>query len=89
MRTLFEEGFGVVGGWGGTIFGAEVIGLGVVIILGLGPLGAFIAVFCCATAFGIAGSELSKWFGGRIYDAGDKFGNRVYHSFDELIGNFQ
>ena len=54
VRTLFEEGFGVVGGWAGTIFGAQVVGLGVVAILGLGLLGAFIAIFICATAFGMA-----------------------------------
>ena len=88
MHTLFEEGFGVVGGWAGTVFGAEVVGLGVVAILGLGPLGAFVAVFLCATAFGIVGSEFGKGFGGQVYDLGNRIENHIFYSVDELIGAF-
>jgi hypothetical protein len=58
MRTLFEEGFGVIGGYAGTLFGANVVGLGVVAILGLGPFGAFLAVFICATAIGMGSNAL-------------------------------
>jgi len=89
MRKLFEEGFGVVGGWAGSVFGAEIVGLGAVAILGLGPFGAFVAVFFCATAFGIAGNEFFKWLGTRMYDAGESYGNRMYHSIEELIGEYQ
>jgi hypothetical protein len=35
---------------------------------------------------GIIGSGLSGWIGGRIYDAGERFEDRIYHSIDELIG---
>ena len=87
MRTLFEEGFGVVGRWAGTEFG-YALGLGIVAILGLGPFGLFVTVFICATAGGIAGNEISKGIGGRIYDAGDRFGDRIYHSLDDLIGAY-
>ena len=85
MRTLFEEGFGVVGGWAGTEFG-YALGLGIVAILGLGPFGLFVTVFICATAGGIAGNELFKWGSGKIYDGGVEFGDHIFHSIDELIG---
>ena len=89
MRTLFEEGFGLVGGYAGTLFGANVIGLGVVAFLGLGPLGAFVAVFICATAFGMAGNALFKWGGGQVYDSGAAFGDLIFHSADELVEAYQ
>ncbi len=89
MHTLFEEGFGVVGGWAGTVFGGEIVGLGVVSILGLGPFGAFVAVLFCATAFGIAGNEFFKWFGNRMLDTSGRLGDQMYHSIDELIGAYQ
>lgn len=57
MRTLFEEGFGVVGGAIGTYAGM-LAGLGVIVILGLGPFGAFVAVFICASFGGIGGMKL-------------------------------
>jgi len=85
MRTLFEEGFGVVGGAFGTKIGAAA-GLGIVALLGLGPFGLFVAVFICATAGGIAGNELFKWGGGKVYDAGAEFSDHIFHSMDEFIG---
>jgi hypothetical protein len=53
MRTLFAEGFGVVGGGFGSMAGTFA-GIGIVTILGLGPLGLFVAVLICATVGGIA-----------------------------------
>ena len=88
MRTLFKEGFGVVGGWAGTEFGAYLGGAIAICVLGLGPFGLFLTVFICATAGGIVGNEISKGIGGRIYDAGDRFGDRIYHSLDDLIGAY-
>ena len=85
VRTVFEEGFGVLGGWAGTELGYAA-GLGIVAFLSLGPLGLFFTVFICATMGGIIGSGLSGWIGGRIYDAGERFEDRIYHSIDELIG---
>ena len=87
MRTLFEEGFGVVGAALGTKVGVYA-GLGIVAILGLGPLGLFMTVFICATIGGIAGNELFKWGGGKAYDAGVEFGDHTFYSMDELIGAF-
>ncbi len=86
MRTLFSEGFGIVGGAFGTKLGGALGGLIAISILGLGPLGFFVTVFICASAAGIAFYEGSKWIGGRAYDVGDIFGNRIYHSSNELIG---
>ncbi|MEJ2158510.1 MAG: hypothetical protein P8X96_24560 [Desulfobacteraceae bacterium] len=87
MRTLFSEGFGVVGGALGTKAGVAV-GLGIVAILGLGPFGLFLMVFVCASLGGIAGNELFKFGGGKIYDAGAELGDRIFLSSDELVGAF-
>jgi hypothetical protein len=87
MRTLFAEGFGVVGGAFGAKAGVAA-GLGIVAFLGLGPFGLFVTVFICATFGGVFGNELSKWIGGRVYDAGDRFEDRIYNSMDELIGAY-
>jgi len=87
MRTLFAEGFGVVGGWAGTELGVAA-GLTLVPMLCLGPFGAFVLVFIFAAGFGLAGSELSKWLGGKTYDLGDRLGERIFYSPDELVGAF-
>jgi hypothetical protein len=85
MRTLFEEGFGVVGGAFGTKLGA-MAGLGIVAILGLGPFGLFVTVFICASTGGIIGMEAFKKLGGGIYDYGVQFdGGRIYHSPEKLL----
>ncbi|MGD9008195.1 MAG: hypothetical protein PVG41_09745, partial [Desulfobacteraceae bacterium] len=86
VRTLFEEGFGIVGGWAGTLFGAEIIGIGIVSVLGLGPLGAFVAVFLCATAFGIAGNYVFEKGANAVYDYGSQldFG-QIYKSPEQLL----
>jgi hypothetical protein len=87
MRRLFEQGFGIIGGAFGTKLGT-IAGLGIVAVLGLGPLGLFVAVFVCASVGGIAGMELFKWGGGRIYDASENHGGRIYNSCDELVSTF-
>ena len=84
VRTIFEEGFGIVAGAWGTHLGT-IAGLGLVTILGLGPLGAFIAVFLCASAVGLAFNAGGKWFGGRIYQAGNEIVGNSYQSINELI----
>jgi hypothetical protein len=86
MRTLFEEGFGILGGVAGTQLGVSA-GIGLVAVLGLGPMGLLIAVFLCATADGIAGNEFLRWIITRINDSANSEKN--YHSVDDLIGNFR
>lgn len=86
VRTLFEEGFGILGGYAGTVFGAEVIGLGIVAVLGLGPIGAFVAVFLCATAFGIAGNLLFKKGADAAYEYGSQLDlGQIYTSPEQLL----
>jgi hypothetical protein len=89
-RTAFEEGFGVLGGAFGTHLGG-LAGVGIVAVLGLGPVGLFIAIFVCASAGGIIGMNSFKKFGSGIYDLGSQFGNgQIYHSPEQLlIGNFK
>jgi hypothetical protein len=87
VRTLFEEGFAVVGGALGTKAGVAA-GLGIVAFLSLGPLGLFVTVFFCATAGGVIGSGLFKWGGGKVYDESMKLGDQIYHSIDELLGAY-
>ncbi len=89
MRTLFQEGFGVVGGAIGTWVGAEIIGAGLVSALCLGPLGAFVLVLVCASAMGLIGMEVFRKSGSKIYDYGQQLSNgQVYHSMDQLIESF-
>jgi hypothetical protein len=88
MRRLFEQGFGILGGAIGTKAGGALGGFIAITVLGLGPFGWFVAVFVGASLAGIAGMELFNWGGGRIYDAGENQGGRIYHSFDELVRAF-
>ncbi len=86
VRTLFAEGFGVVGGAFGTKLGMAFGGFIALTVLGLGPLGFFVAVFLCASAGGIIGMEAGKATGTAIYDYGVQLENgRIYHSPDQLI----
>jgi hypothetical protein len=88
MRTLFEEGFGVLGGALGTKFGMGA-GIGIAAVLGLGPFGLFIAVFICATASGILLYEAGKWTGNRLYNLGSEFEELYFDNVDELIGELR
>ncbi len=69
LRAAFREGFGLIGGYAGTVFGGSFLATGVLGIsaffgLCLGPFGIFITVFICAAAGGIALSGGGKWIGG-------------------------
>jgi hypothetical protein len=95
VRTLFEEGFGVVGGALGTMFGSTVIATGVFGLFGmlgliLGPFGIFAVMFLCASAGGIIGMEATKKFGRSVYDYAVQFDdNRIYHSPEQLLMEVQ
>jgi hypothetical protein len=85
MRTLFEEGFGVIGGFAGTQMGVSA-GIGIVIVLGLGPPGLFITVFLCATAGGIVGNEILKKGAGAFYDFRKSVdGGLIFHSQEQFL----
>lgn len=91
MRTVFEEGFGILGGalgtwFGGTAVAAGAIGLFTLCGLCLGPFGLFITVFICASVGGVIGMEIFKKGGAAIYDFGTQLDNdRIYHSPDQLL----
>ena len=74
------------GGAAGTKLGA-LAGLGIVAVLGLGPLGLFVVVFICASAGGILGMEGGKRFGGKIYDYSEHHfkPGQIYHSPDHFF----
>ena len=86
MRTVFEEGFGILGGAAGTYAGMFA-GIGVIALLGLGPFGAFVAVFICASVGGVIGMQVLEGLGGELYDyyepqLGD---GRIYHSPEQFF----
>jgi hypothetical protein len=86
MKTLFEEGFGVVGGAFGTKLGA-MAGFGIVAILGLGPFGLFVVVLACATLAGIGGMKFGKRFGSELYEYYEpQFSEgKIYHSPEQFF----
>jgi hypothetical protein len=86
MRTLFEEGFGIVGGAAGTAIGMAVGGVIAISILGIGPLGLFVAIFLCTTAGGIIVNEIGKRIGGGVYDYSSQFFDGMfYHSPEQVL----
>ena len=85
MRALFEEGFGVLGGFAGSQAGIAV-GLGIVTMLGLGPFGLFITVFLCASTGGLLVNELGRLFGSKVHNLSNSLVNRTFYSIDELVG---
>jgi hypothetical protein len=86
MRTLFEEGVGVIGGAAGTKLGVAT-GLGIVAILGLGPFGLFVAVFICASAGGMLGMEIGKNIGSGVYDLDTQLDSgRIFYSPENILG---
>lgn len=102
MRTLFEEGFGVLGGAAGTVVGSTVIAtgaLGLMAICGLclGPFGAFVVVFICASIGGIALSWLGKEFGSAFYGRSNldaiygvqSSNDRIYYSPEQFLESSQ
>jgi hypothetical protein len=88
VRTLFEEGFAIVGGALGTKAGLAA-GLGIVAFLSLGPLGLFVTVFICATGAGILGSFIGNRFGSQVFDLQERIGDIICHSPNELFGAIQ
>ena len=96
MRKLFEEGFGVVGGALGTMFGSTVVATSVMSLLAfsglcIGPFGVFVVIFILASAGGIAGMKFGNKIGGDlIYDYGSQLINgKIYNSMDQLISDLQ
>ncbi|MGD8845762.1 MAG: hypothetical protein PVI54_09635, partial [Desulfobacteraceae bacterium] len=52
----------------------------------VGPFGMFVAVFICASFGGIAGMELFKKGGGKLYDLAPLINNsQIYHSPDHFL----
>lgn len=80
MRTLFEQGFGILGGWAGTELGLG-LGLGIASVLCLGPFGLFITAFVFATAGGIGAMVVGKAGGEMVYNTG----SRIFHSAEDLV----
>jgi hypothetical protein len=89
-RAVFEEGFGVLGGAFGTKLGG-LAGIGIVTVLGLGPVGLFVVVFVCASAGGILGMKTGQKVGGDIiYDYGSESVNgQIYQSPKQLFENLR
>jgi len=89
-RTIVEEGFGILGGafgtWaGGTFVASSVLGIATLCGLCLGPFGIFVVVFICGAAGGIGLGELSKRFGGAIYDIGSGDDVKIFNSINQII----
>jgi hypothetical protein len=94
VRTLFEEGFGVVGGAFGTgIGGAAALSTAGLItgIFGIciSPAGIFIAAFLIGGYLGYKLSTAGKEWGGNIHDGlMTQGGGRFYHSLNQYIESF-
>ena len=94
VRTMFEEGFGIVLGAIGTGLGGTAVGITAGLITGVfgicvSPAGIFIAAFLLGGYLGYKLSTVGKEWGGGIYDnlmtQGD---GRFYHSMDQYIESF-
>ncbi len=90
MRTLFEEGFGIVGGVTGAFIGGQVVGSMVATMLCLGPFGFFVAIFLGAAIGGIYLANKFKRSGSLLYSDFDaRFeSNQVYYSVEQMIKSF-
>jgi hypothetical protein len=94
VRTLFEEGFGVVLGAAGTMIGSAAAGLTAGLITGffgicISPAGIFIAAFLIGGYLGYKWSTTGKELGGNIHDSlMTQGGGRFYHSMDQYIESF-
>ncbi len=82
-RTIFEEGFGIVGGAAGTYLGGAFAVGYIASFLCLGPLGIFVLAFVCGAVGGIAASGLFRKGAVSVYDFIDN--QHIYHSPTELI----
>jgi hypothetical protein len=94
VRTLFEEGFGVVGGAFGTGLGGAAIGMTAGLITAISGVfissaGIFIAAFIVGGYLGYKLSTTGKEWGGAIHDSlMTPGGGRLYHSLDQYIESF-
>jgi hypothetical protein len=90
LWTLFEEGFGVLGGAAGTYAGTALGGLVAISILGLGPFGLFVMVFICASVVGMVGMKVGNKIGTGIYDLGIQSGaGQIYYSPQKYLEQIQ
>lgn len=85
VKTVFEEGFGILAGALGTKLGV-IAGIGIATVIGLGPFGWFVAVFICAGIAGMAFNAGGNWLGGKTYDFGNNVIGTIYHSPEQLLG---
>jgi hypothetical protein len=84
MRTLFEEGFGIMGGAIGTWTGGYIASA-----ICLGPFGSFVLVFIIASLSGLYLAHKFKQIGGGAYDLGSTLGNDLtFYSPDQLLERF-
>jgi hypothetical protein len=98
VRTMFEEGFSIVGGFLGTEIGgwagATLVAPAAAKLmtfcgLCLGPWGMVVIVAICAIATGWAMMELFKKGGALSYDISERLGNgQTYHSINQLLESF-
>jgi len=94
MKTLFEQGFGIVFGAIGTGIGGGIVGVTSTMILPLlgiciSPLGIFIAAFFLSGYLGYKLFTYGEKIGSNIYNSVDNFSNgRIYHSMEQLFGQF-
>ncbi|MGD8835427.1 MAG: hypothetical protein PVJ19_10820 [Desulfobacteraceae bacterium] len=94
VRTLFKQGFSIVGGAFGTGLGSVAVGVTAFSILPLfgiclSPIGIFIAGFLLGGYLGYKFATEGERLGGILYDKFTAQGNgRVYHSMDQLVESF-
>ena len=95
VKTVFEEGFGIVGGYLGTWLGSTMVASGVIGLfalcgLCLGPFGIFLTVLICASTGGVLGNLLFKKGATELYKWSEHFDlTRIYQSPEQLIEAFQ
>ncbi len=87
MRTLFEEGFGVLDGVYRTYL-VPLGGLAVASVICLGPKGIFLSIFICASLMAIGSDKDGEQSKRTSSDIGSKLGGRVYYSIEDLFGAF-
>ncbi len=87
MRTLFEEGFGVLDGVYNTYL-VPLGGLAVASVICFGPKGLFLSIFICASLMAIGSDQDGAHPGPTSSDIGSKLGGRMYYSIEDLFGAF-
>jgi hypothetical protein len=65
-------------------------GIGVIALLGLGPIGAFVAVFICASVGGVVGMNIGNKIGAGIYDIDTRSSiGQLYYSPQQYLEQIQ